>query len=195
MEEVQEAEIAVLENRNEGQDELTSPSSNHDHSMDVDVRELRLWTALAPQDISLMLRLDLRDRSVSLTLRNDAGYSRFIWQNWVDAAMGYIKGCGRDIVRPDLSKPMLELCPLRMNEDERTKTVRVWQGWPVFDMQICKFELEQWLDPCDINLSMDLEQEERLDACDKIEWAEGEIGTVVWPEDEEMQGSKQFSEV
>ncbi len=201
VEDIQDPEINIEEMENEVQDELGSQSSNQDHSMDLGVHELRLWTALAPQDISLMLRLDLRERTVSMTLRNDAGDARFIWQDWVDAAMGYMKGCGRDIMPPELRKPMLELCPFRANEDgtgevvERTKAVRVWLGWPVFDMRICKFELEQWFDSYNVNPSIDLDPVEQWDVDYKIERAEWEIRTIVWPEDEEIEGSTPCSAV
>ncbi len=66
-------------------------------------------------------------------------------------------GYGRKIVRADLRKPPVELCPVRVNyfeleaQLERTGTVRVWTGWPAFDVRICKFEMDQWLDACNFN--------------------------------------------
>ncbi len=62
-----------------------------------------------------------------------------------DGDLGY----GRQILKADLHKPMVELSPLCENEDrmepevEKTGTARVWMGWPPFDVRICKFELDQ----------------------------------------------------
>ena len=182
--EVQEAEIAGQENQDGVREENALSSSSRDHSVDVSVRLWRLWTALAPQDISVMVRVDLAEGTVSLSLRNRSNDERFIWQDWVDAAMGHMKGFeeskkgelgyGRQIVRADLRRPMVELCPFYVNEDgigavlKKTGTARVWQGWPVFDVEICKFEMDQWLAASHINVNGVMEFEER--------WtAEGEI--------------------
>ncbi len=118
MEEVQSLE-AGLEGSQEELREVSNVSfSNSQNSVDVDEYVCRVWTPLAPQDISIMLRVNLTNRTVSLGLRNYSGDSRFMWQQWVDAAMGYMKGFeqrsngdwkfGRQIVRADLRKPMLE---------------------------------------------------------------------------------------
>ncbi len=53
---------------------------------------------------------------------------------------------------------MVELCPLRLNEKaidetvEKTKTTRIWMGWPIFDVHICKFEVDQWVNACGVHL-------------------------------------------
>ncbi len=65
---------------------------------------------------------------------------------------------GGQIVRPYLRKPIVELCSLRLYEDgieaevKMTSTARVCLGWPVFDMKICKFEMEQWLAACGVKV-------------------------------------------
>ncbi len=161
MEEVQADEPGRQETQEEVQEMNIRSFSNNYQSVDVGGYVYRLWTALAPQDFSLMLRVDLTKRIVSLSLRNDGGNSQFIWQDWVDSAMGYMKGLeetdigncgyGRKIVRADLRKPIVEISPLRVNEDgiepevQETTTARVWMGWLPFHEGICKFELDQWL--------------------------------------------------
>ena len=45
----------------------------------------------------------------------------------------------------------MALCFLRTDYDERmigTSSAGVWTGWPPFDVRICKFEMEQWLNAC-----------------------------------------------
>ncbi len=116
-----------------------------------------------------------------LRLKNDSGDTRFLWQDWLDAAMGCMKGFEegenggkeygqiivgkkhkelryeRNIVRVELGAPMVELCSLRVDKPgiervvQRTRTVRVWTGWPTFDVRICKFEVDQWLHACNID--------------------------------------------
>ncbi len=217
MEEVQDAENGTEENPNEAHDEGVSSSSNNGHSLDVSVQLWRVWTALAPQDISLMLRVDLTNCTVSLRLQNSCGDGRFIWQHWVDAAMGYMKGAeergdgefgyGRQIVRSDLRMPMLELCPLRFVEDrlyprsldengvdvvvKKTSTARVWLGWPLFDVKTCKFEMDQWLAACEVNVNIGLEDEERQEAENEVAQAEYLIRRIVHAENEDAQGSAQ----
>ncbi len=82
MERLQNTEISVQESRS------LSSSLNRDFSVDFSVQVWRLWTIIAPQDISLMMRVDLNNHTVSLILRNSTSDTNFIWQNWVDAAMG-----------------------------------------------------------------------------------------------------------
>ncbi len=131
-----------------------------------------MGTALAPQDTSLMVRLDLKQHSVTLRLETRDDDGRFIWQNWVNVAMGCMKGAeengncdcgyGRHIVRADLRQPIVELSPMHLNEDgieavvEQTRSVRVCLGWPVFDVRVWKFEIEQWLAACDDNVNRNI---------------------------------------
>ena len=81
---------------------------------------------------------------------------------------------GQKIVRTELGKPMVELCPLLVNEDgvepvvRKTSTVRVWTVWPAFDMQICKFEVERWLDACDVHIRRDKLSDRELARVDGI---------------------------
>ncbi len=165
MDDLQEAEVHAQDSVQEGRG--SSPSNSH-RIIDLSVEVWRAWTPLAPQHISLVIQIDKKNRTASLRLENNSGDTRFIWQNWVDAAMGCMKGfeegkngkCGygRKIVRANLRKPMVEMCPLLMDGDgienivARKSTARIWMGWPPFEVGICKFEVDQWLDACDLNI-------------------------------------------
>ncbi len=170
---VQDAEVNAQSSPQREQEESTVYSVNRHSNVDVSVQLWRAWTILAPQQISLIFRVDLSKCKASLKLENDSSETQFRWQDWVDAAMGYMKGLekerngeliylkgfeedkksqlgyGRRIVRPDLLKPLVDMCPLRVDESaiepvlEKTSTVRVWTGWSAFDVQICKFEFDQ----------------------------------------------------
>ena len=191
--EVQDVEIGDEESQSEVLEASSSSSSNRDRRVDVNTKLWRARTILAPQDISLIIQVDLTNGIVSLRLRNSISDARFIWQDWVDVAMGCMKGLeegadepgfGKQVVRGDLSRPMVELCPLRVNEEavgvtvKKTSTARIWMGWPVFDIGICKFEVEQWLDSCDVHLRNRMASEE-------ISRVEAVIKTILSEENKE----------
>ncbi len=211
MENEQDTEICAQGTRKEIREENGVSSQNRDHSVDVNVQVLRVRAALAPQDISLMIRLDLTKHTVTLSLQNNSVNGRFIWQDWVDAAMGYMKGAeeraggkrgyGRKIVRADLRKPMVELCPLRLDKGgieavvKETKTAVVWLGWPVFDLNMCKFEIEQWLAACNVDLRRGLARLDLLGYPNELKRAEQEIGRIVSAENEDVKSWTHDNEV
>ncbi len=148
---------------------------------------------------------------MSLKFQSSSGGGRSIRENWVDAIMGYMKGVEdcyrrrwgheRQIIREDLRKTMVEMCPRRVDEDgiedvaKKTTTARTWIGWPVFDVNICKFGVEQWLVACDIKVNRDLDYEKRLEADTEVEDAELEIERILWTGKEETGSSTQDSEI
>ncbi len=81
---VQNTEITVQESRS------LSSSLNRDFSVDFSVHVWRLCTIIAPQDISLMIQVDLKNHTMSLILLHSTSDTNFIWQNWVDAAIIYV---------------------------------------------------------------------------------------------------------
>ncbi len=186
------------------QEARTVSSSNIHSSVDVSVQYWRAWTILAPQNVSLVFRVDLSNRRVSLRMHIHEGDARFKWQDWVDAAMGYMKGLeekgdgdsgyGRQILRVDLRKPIVELCPLRMNlygmnpVVQKTNTARAWTGWPAFDVRICMFEFEQCLAACDVNMMGECVPHH------EIKRVENMIEAMKSEENEDMSGSMQHSE-
>ncbi len=158
---LQPDEVGIQNSQDEPQQIRISLSSSTHRSVNLSVEVWRAGTCLSPQDISLIIRVDSDKSEMSLRLQNDSGDARFIWQDWVDAAMGSLKGFeeggngekgyGRKIVRADLRKPIVELCPLHVtgNGDVtrvvRMRAVRIWMGWLAFDVGICKFEVDQLL--------------------------------------------------
>ncbi len=199
-------EAGAQENQ-EAQEATPASSSNRNSMRPMFGDSWRVWTVLAPQDISLMLQLDFANDTMSLSLRNDSGDTRFVWQDWIDAAMGCLKGYeedqksesryGRTVLRGDLQRPMVELCPLRVNgyglgaTVERTRTARIWMGWPPFDVRICQFELNQWLASCDVNLNRARDREERWTVMDEVTTVEEVIEKIKSEEKEKTEKSVQ----
>ncbi len=202
MEKVQDAEFGTEESQ-EVQETNTASCFNRHGSLDLSVQSWRAWTVLAPQDISLMIRVDLANRTVSLRLRNGDSDAEFKWQDWADAAMGCLKGFeeslhdelryGRTIVKANLHNPIVELCPVRTNESgiepvlEKVSVARVWTGWLPFDARICKFELDQWLAVCDIKLDGVLAVDEHWAVEDEVLRAECAIKDMISKENEEIE--------
>ncbi len=92
MKRLQDCAVGAQESQEDEQEESTESFSDRHNRVDVFVQLWRAWTVLAPQDISLMIRVDLTNRTVSLKLRTSGDDARFVWQDWVDAAMGFLKG-------------------------------------------------------------------------------------------------------
>ncbi len=81
-----DGENSALENQESEQEQTLH------RDLDVSVRIRCVESALAPQEISLTTRVDWEPRKVFLTLKNDSNDAYFLWQDWVDAAMGFMKG-------------------------------------------------------------------------------------------------------
>ncbi len=173
VDEIDEAEVGTQQFRNDTEEGSTSSSSIH-HTVDVLFRVWKFSTPLAPQHITVLIRVDYEEHLVSLTLQSDDN-ARFVWQDWVDAAMGFMKGFDervdvsktdeRRIMRPNLQQGIVELSPLHQVDNRRckeTNTARIWMGWPAFDVRICKFEMEQLLAVCGIELRPTVES--RIDS-------------------------------
>ncbi len=201
----QETVVGAQDSQDSGNDAKGPLPSNTHRTIDLSVEVWRTWTPLAPQYISLVIQLDKRNRTASLRLQNDSGEAQFKWQDWVDAAMGCMKGFeefsngkfgyGRKIVRAELGKPMVELCPLLVDKDgiepvvRRTSTARVWTGWPAFDVRICKFEVDQWFDACGLDIRADWVSNE------VVESVEGVVEAIVFAKNEQVEKSTQSDDV
>ena len=202
-------EDSVVETRDRDTDVRASNSSSSRfyHSVNVSTQTLKVTTNLSPQDIWVEIRIDVDMQKCSVGLKKGSEISRFVWQEWVDAAMGFMvgyndRGSGkvkyeRKIKRANLREGMVTLCPLRTEDDVRvveTSIVEVWMGWPPFDVHICKFEMDQWLKACDIDLAAHRLLSEysgngrRFDDVDaEIERAERVIESVVFGQMEEVR--------
>ena len=206
MDAVDDSEVETHDSSADVRSGNTSLSQSY-HSVNVSNRRWKGRTNLAPQDIWIEIRMDVEMKRCWVGLKKGNEISRFVWQEWVDAVMGFMAGYNdrgggkvkydRKIRRSDLRDGMVSLCPMRTNDDERvveTSIVGVWMGWPPFDVHICKFEMEQWLKACDIDLSAhrlvseDCENWDMFHHVDEeIERAERVIETVVFGRVEEMR--------
>ena len=212
MEKVDESDVEVYDTNNHACEDDASPSQPH-HTLNLWNRTWKVTTELAAQDIWIEIRIDLDAQKCHVGLKKGDDVSRFVWQDWVDAAMGFMAGYNyrdggkgeyeRRIRRADLRDTIVELSPLRTDEDERgieTSIVGVWMRWPPFDVHICKFEMEHCLNACDIDLATHrlvpadwrtelwkIENWEMLRNVDEeIELAERVIESVVFTESEEL---------
>ncbi len=165
----------------------TSSSAHCKVNLDVTLRVVRVYPA--PQDISVFIRIDWKTRTLALSLNSGRDEDLFEWQEWIDAGMGCFKAWNkrdgaamsykRTVVRGDLREPMVEFCPLRDDGNGnvgRTDTARIWMGWPVFDVNICKFEVEQWLTACGINVNT---SEDKFEADREVERCERLLQAIV----------------
>ena len=209
MEKVDESEMEVNDSNSRACEDNASPSQPH-HTLNLWNRTWKVTTELAPQDIWTEIRINLIAQRCQVGLKKGDDVSRFVWQDWVDAAMGFMAGYNyrgggkgeyeRRIRRADLRDTIVELSPLRTDEEERvieTSIVGVWMGWPPFDVHICRFEMEHWLDAYDIDLAThhlvpddsESEHEKILEDVDEeTERAERVIESVVFGEAEEVRG-------
>ena len=199
MDAVDDSEVETHDSNTDTGTSNTLLSQSH-HSVGVSNRAWKVTTSLAPQDIWIEIRTDVDMQRCSVGLKKGNEISHFVWQDWVDAAMGFMAGYNdlgggqvkyeRKIRRADLRDGMVELCPLRTDDEERvieTSSVEVWVGWPPFDVHICKFEMEQWLKACDIDLAA--HRTEDWDSCEhvdeEVDRAERVIESVVFGQMEE----------
>ncbi len=81
----------TLDMANEAENTVTS-TPVMDSRVHVNVMLSRVSTSLAPQNISVLIRVDAHARKVSLSLKTDNANECFKWQDWVDAIMGCMKG-------------------------------------------------------------------------------------------------------
>ncbi len=49
----------------------------------------------------------------------------------------------------------------------------MWMVWPAFDVQLCKFDVEQWLSACDVDIRRD-----KIADCE-LASVEGVINSVI----------------
>ncbi len=178
--------------------DTSSPTENLKHIVDVNVTVWCVEFHPSPQDISVMIRVDGEAHTVSLSLKSGRGVERFKWKDWIDAAMGCIEGWDKredaenkkTIIRGELHEPIVEMCPLREDGDgnvEKTGTARVRMGWPASDAEICKFEVEQWLSACNINLNALQFAYEKYEADDEVERAERILEAIISTKRDEME--------
>lgn len=81
-----------------------------------------------------------------------------MWADWINVAMGVLKGADshhtaehgtewrqRTSRKCDLSKQLLVIPKDYTELPELRGDIRVWVGWPLFDIKVAQFEVNQWM--------------------------------------------------
>ena len=76
--EVQYAEVSAEEHLDKVQAVKTKSFADAHDSINMSPNLWRVWSYLAPQDISLVLGVDMKRHKVSLRLQNDSNHAQFI---------------------------------------------------------------------------------------------------------------------
>lgn len=93
----------------------------------------------------------------------------FQWANWIDAAMGFIKGIDNTLVnnggkipahianwrkktpyKCDLTIPIQTISARHPEIPYLQGDIRIWMGWPFFDIKLVHFEMNQWMQAADL---------------------------------------------
>jgi len=113
----------------------------------------------APQDIKVVVR-DLWNNAggkLVISLVPHDSVRKFNWADWIDAAMGCItanmfnvpvlstKWRKRTPSKCDLSRPLLKISKGHSELPNLPGDIRIWTGWPFFDIKVVHFEMDQWL--------------------------------------------------
>ena len=130
--------------------------------------------AVAPKSIVVEVHLGKRDDrcNATLKLRGNASNCKFEWHDWINSAMGFLKGCdfwsasnrldyncrciegypntsfrqSRTISRTDVrNMSFITFSPPEREIPELPGDIHIWTGWPIFDVRICQFEMKQWI--------------------------------------------------
>lgn len=130
--------------------------------------EYKITPVIAPQQLTLSLLITPQTSNASLRIVSGKQGMRFEWENWINAAMGLLKGHNQSvknmkseninkfvgplelIKKVDLSRPILTFN--RSNDDDVLSKLPgqlcVWSAWPIFDLRFCQFELDLWMEAC-----------------------------------------------
>lgn len=125
-----------------------------------------------PCNICVEISVNPSTSTASLALICNEANARFVWQHWINAAMGFMKGMDeeaeqggdsegargtadddeslhvkRRIAKADLSRSILRISTDHADLDMKhlSRELVVFTGWPIFDVRIDTFELNQWL--------------------------------------------------
>jgi len=115
----------------------------------------------APQDIKVLVEHTSCDGESQINMKLVAGNSvdNFNWADWIDAAMGYMEGEDALITteheinwrkrtpsKCDLRTPLLVIPKEHPEQSDLPGDIRMWTGWPIFDIKVVQFEMNQWMD-------------------------------------------------
>ena len=124
-------------------------------------------TVMAPHEISLRIHricgAEGEETKLILQLFHPSFIEGFVWQDWINSVMGFIKGMKiqaenldqvqkqvvewrtRMPVKIKLSKDMLSVTALHSAVPDLPGTLRIWTGWPIFDIKIAQFAMNNWM--------------------------------------------------
>ena len=122
--------------------------------------QLELIPFPAPQNIRLELTVDQSSGKATLRLKFGPEVEKFKWQDWINAALGLMKGYNEkvksrledednfqgplELIKPaNLLRPMMQLTTPHTELPGLRGELQVWTGWPIFDVRICQFEKDQ----------------------------------------------------
>jgi len=98
-----------------------------------------------------------------LVMPLEAGESveHFKWAEWIDAAMGFIKGMDKIMEKElpkhivnwrkrtpskcDLTIPIQTISVPNPEIPHLPGDIHIWMGWPFFDIKLVHFEMNQWM--------------------------------------------------
>lgn len=91
-----------------------------------------------------------------MQMLRDNRTTKFKWENWINAAMGLMKGRGEHMKESteceDFEGPLTSIRPANLTREllivplsheklpNLAREVKVWTGWPIFDIRVCQFE-------------------------------------------------------
>ena len=125
-------------------------------------------TILAPYDIRVRIENPYDETNDETTLImqlvHPSSVQQFIWEDWINCAMGFIKGldlavaerpnlypkCSlqwrtRTPVKVDLSRPIVTISKPHPELPHLPGVIRIWTGWPLFDIKVAQFEINNWM--------------------------------------------------
>ena len=124
-------------------------------------------TAFAPQNIKVNAEpFNINgERKIRLELVAAESVEHFAWADWIDSAMGFLKGVDdlvavenpRDV--PDRVVNWRKRTPKKFDPDSSFLIVHqkdpdvpslpgcilIWMAWPMFDIKVVQFEMNQWM--------------------------------------------------
>lgn len=129
--------------------------------------EYAFSTPFAPQDIEVTVeRIGGADKIKNIMKLVAAdGVEKFCWADWLDVAMGFIKGVDdmvcdvnrfkvpehilnwrkRTPSKVDLNKPLLKVSSSHPELRQLARDILIWTGWAPFDIKVVQFEIDEWL--------------------------------------------------
>jgi len=119
--------------------------------------QLEFNAVICPEDIRVQIKIcsnkNNGKNTIHMRLLSDSA-RHFIWEDWINYLMGYIKGIDelkvlgsernrRTPYPVDLMKPILPISKSKYKSIPGN--ISVWTGWPVFDVKIAQFEMNEWM--------------------------------------------------